>query len=114
MTEEAAFSRNIFKYMDREGITGLSLSKRAGVPQKTVWTIQNGTVRPNLSNVIRICKGLDVDPSIAIIEDVSHENMRHSRRYGRMLRDFLGLTESQKEIIMGMVQTFKIKESEGG
>lgn len=111
--EHLVFAKNLSTYMEREDISGASLGKRSGVPQKTVWTIQNGAVKPTLNNMKRLCDGLNIDLGVMLIDGVTYDNIRASKRYGRMFKKFLQLPESKKEIVIGMVNTFAGDEEKG-
>lgn len=49
-----------------KGLTQTALAARSGVPQATIWRIEDGTTRIDLGVLERLADALDVDAALLI------------------------------------------------
>ena len=99
-------ANNLQRICKEHDLSTLELSKRAGMPQKTVWTTLNGEHACRLTNLEKLCKTLLVSPT-AMVTPHLPTNMLMSRRVPRIIDKYskLGMDDRDKleAIIDGML-----------
>ena len=101
-------ANNLQRICKEHDLSSLELSKRADMPQKTVWNMLNGEHACRVSNLEKLCKTLLVSPT-AIVTAHLPTNMLMSRRVPRVIDKYarLGMQDRDKleAIIDGMLGT---------
>ena len=106
MELSAIFAKNLQRVMREHDLSSLELSKRASLPQKSVWNAANNEHSCRLSNLEAICKALLVTPSVMLTPHMP-TSMLMSRRVPRLVEKYSKLSMDDRErleaIIDGML-----------
>jgi DNA-binding Xre family transcriptional regulator len=108
------FAKNLTKVMQEHDLSSLELSKRAQLPQKSVWNAANNEHSCRLSNMEAICKALLVSPAVMLTPHLP-SSILMSRRVPRLIDKYAKLSMDDRErleaIIDGMLGLDKEKEN---
>lgn len=85
------FAKNLQRVMQEHDLSSLELSKRAGMPQKSVWNAANNEHSPRLTNVESICKALLVSPAVMLTPHMP-TGVLMSRRVPRLVDKYAKLS----------------------
>ena len=107
-------ANNLQRICKEHDLSSLELSKRADMPQKTVWNMLNGEHACRVSNLEKLCKTLLVSPT-AIVTPHLPTNILMSRRAPRLLDKLAKLDMDDRErveaIMDGMMAPDKENEN---
>ena len=99
-------SNNLQRICREHDLSTLELSKRADMPQKTVWNMLNGEHSCRLTNLEKLAKTLLVSPT-AMVTPHLPTNILMSRRAPRLLEKYAKLSmedrDKLEQIIDGML-----------
>ena len=99
-------ANNLQRICKEHDLSTLELSRRSGMPQKTVWTTLNGEHACRLSNLEKLCKTLLVSPASMVTPHLP-TNMLMSRRVPRIIDKYAKLSMDKRDkleaIIDGML-----------
>ena len=99
-------ANNLQRLCKEHDLSTLELSRRAGMPQKTVWKMINGEHSCRVANLEMLCKTLLVSPT-AIVTPHLPTNILMSRRVPRIIDKYakLGMGDRDKleAIVDGML-----------
>lgn len=99
-------ANNLQRICKEHDLSTLELSKRADMPQKTVWNMQNAEHSCRVSNLEKLCKTLLVSPT-AIVTPHLPTNILMSRRVPRLIEKYakldMGDRDKLEAIIDGML-----------
>lgn len=97
-------ARNIAAIMDNPTtpLTQEAVGKRAGLPQRTVGRLKNGTTAASLTTLAAISRGLGVEPWQLLVPDLDPRNppiiRPTSQSEQRLYKKFAQLIEESKKI----------------
>ena len=107
-------ANNLQRICKEHDLSTLELSKRAGMPQKTVWNMINGEHSCRVANLEMLCKTLLVSPT-AIVTPHLPTNILMSRRVPRIIDKYAKLSMDGRDkleaIIDGMLGLDKKDEA---
>ena len=104
------FQRNLDKYMETEGISHNSVSKKTGVSQKTVWACATGRSVPTLNTAEIVANAVGLDPRVMLGEELTPQQIGRSAKIGRMLDQLIGLNLEQLDTVGGVLRAFTSTE----
>ncbi len=106
------FGKHLAGYMADEGITGNSLAKRSGIPQKTIWVATSGNGNPTLLTAHKVCGSLGLDVRVLITEGASPAAVRKSSRIGKIIDALVKLNDQDINTVRDLVEAFASKHIE--
>jgi DNA-binding Xre family transcriptional regulator len=97
---------NLQRICKEHDLSTLELSKRADMPQKTVWNMLNAEHACRVSNLEKLCKTLLVSPT-AMVTPHLPTNILMSRRVPRLVEKYAKLSmddrDKLEQIVDGML-----------
>ena len=96
------FANNLQRVMREHDLSSLELSKRANLPQKSVWNAANNEHSCRLSNLEAICKALLVSPAVMLTPHVP-TSVLMSRRVPRLVDKYAKLSMDDRERLEAIV-----------
>ena len=107
-------ANNINRICKEHDLSTLELSKRANMPQKTVWNMLNGEHSCRLTNLEKLAKTLLVSPT-ALVTPHLPTNILMSRRVPRLVEKYAKLSMDDRDrleaIVDGMLNLNKENEN---
>lgn len=107
-------ANNINRICKEHDLSTLELSKRANMPQKTVWNMQNAEHACRLTNLEQLAKTLLVSPT-ALVTPHLPTNILMSRRVPRLVEKYAKLSMDDRDrleaIVDGMLGLNKENEN---
>ena len=91
----------------RAGLSPRAVAVRSGVGQSALWMWENSRRDPQVSTLLRVAKGLDVEPAALLpaAEDLPPSSRGHLMRALRRLpADPEGLTRAGLEVIISLAR----------
>ena len=98
------FSLNLTRVMREHDLSSLELSKRAGMPQKSVWNAANNEHSCRLSNLEAICKALLVSPAVMLTPQLPTAILM-SRRVPRLIDKYAKLSMDDRDKLEAFVDS---------
>jgi DNA-binding Xre family transcriptional regulator len=102
-------ARNLQKICKEHDLSSNDLSKRAEMPQKTVWSIMSGTHNCRIDNLEKICKTLLVSPT-AIVTPHLPTNILMSRRIPRIIEKYTKLPMEDRDRVEAFIDSLTENE----
>jgi transcriptional regulator with XRE-family HTH domain len=104
------FQQNLDRYMKQEQISHLSVSKKTGVSQKTVWSVVTGRSTPTLNTAETVANAVGVDCRVLLGGELTPAVVAKSNRIGRMLDQITMLNSEQLATLQGVLKAFSSTE----
>lgn len=110
MTYGDNFQRNLDRYMKAENISHNSVAVKTGVSQKTVWSVVTGRSVPSLNTTEMVAATVGVDARIMVSKELSPQQVKRSRKIGKMLDQMIELNAEQLDTVGGVLRAFTSTE----
>lgn len=110
MTYGDNFQRNLDRFMKAENISHNSVAKKAGVSQKTIWSVVTGRSVPSLNTAQIVGKAVGVDARVMVTKELSPQQVGRSKKIGRMLDQMIDLSAEQLDTVGGVLRAFTSTE----
>jgi len=110
MTYGDNFQKNLDRYMKAENISHNSVAKKAGVSQKTVWSVVTGRSVPSLNTAQIVGKTVGVDARVMVTKELSPQQVGRSKKIGKMLDQLIELSSDQLDTVAGVLRAFTSTE----
>ena len=104
------FQQNLDRYMKQEQISHLSVAKKTGVSQKTVWSVATGRSTPTLNTAQIVADATGVDCRVLLGAELTPAQVSRSQRIGRMLDQIIHLNSEQLATLNGVLKAFTSTE----
>jgi len=105
-----AFQSNLDRYLKHEEISHLSIAKKTGVSQKTVWSVATGRSTPTLNTAEIVANAAGVDCRVMLRQDLTPQQVASSQKIGRMLDKIINLNSEQLATLNGVLKAFTSTE----
>lgn len=100
------FQNNLDRYMKAEDISQNSVAIKAGVSQKTVWSVATGRSVPSLNTAQNVAATMSVDVRVLVSKELSPQQVKRSKKIGRMLDQMIDLNADQLDTVGGVLKAF--------
>ena len=110
MTYGDNFQKNLDRYMKAENISHNSVAKKAGVSQKTIWSVVTGRSVPSLNTAQVVGKTVGVDARVMVTKELSPQQAGRSTKIGKMLDQLVELNSDQLDTVAGVLRAFTSTE----
>jgi len=104
------FQSNLDRYLKYQEISHLSIAKKTGVSQKTVWSVATGRSTPTLNTAEVVANAVGVDCRVMLGQELTPEQVGRSQKIGRMLDKILNLNSEQLATLNGVLKAFTSTE----
>jgi transcriptional regulator with XRE-family HTH domain len=102
------FAENVRMFMTLKEWTTVTLSKEAGLPQKTVWTISRGTSSPTINKAATVTKALNVSLLACCYEGINSRQLEHSVTREELYFLSLKMTPTQYDTVLALAKSFQL------
>ena len=89
-------AKNLQRVCKEHDLSSVELASRAGMPQKTVYSMMHGNNVPRLDNVEKLCKALLIAPT-ALMTDHLPLGVLMSRRLPRLIDAYAKLDMEKRD-----------------
>lgn len=110
MNYGANFQTNLDRYLKDQNISHLSIAKKTGVSQKTVWSVATGRSTPTLNTAEIVADAAGVDCRVLLGRELTPKQVQRSQRIGRMLDQIVRLNSEQLATVSGVLKAFTSTE----
>lgn len=104
------FQSNLDRYLKHEEISHLSIAKKTGVSQKTVWSVASGRSTPTLNTAEIVANAVGLDSRVMMGRELTPQQVGASARIGRMIDKILSLNSEQLATLSGVLRAFTSTE----
>jgi len=111
MTLTETVAANLKAVMQTHDLSTRGLSARTNpiIPQKTIWTVLNGTNSAKLSTIEAICKTLFISPSAMVTPNIPTELLM-SRRLPRLIEAYAGMSADDRDKLEAYIESLGDKK----
>ena len=104
-------AHNLQRICKEHDLSSNELANRSGMPQKTIYTMIQGTHQCRIDNLDRIAKALLVSPTVLVTPHLP-TNVLMSRRVPRMVERYAKLSMEDRDRAEAYIESLANPESE--
>ena len=97
-------AKNLQMIAEARGLSSRSMAALCGMPQKTVYTMMQGTNAARITSIDKLAAGLNVSPQLLLIDGLNHAALM-SIKSTRMMGEYLSLPAIQRARVDAMVKS---------
>ena len=97
-------AKNLQMIAEARGLSSRSMAALCGMPQKTVYTMMQGTNAARITSIDKLAAGLNVSPQLLLIDGLNHAALM-SIKSNRMMGEYLSLPAIQRARVDALVKS---------